>query len=105
MKRQIIVKITRSCITAFLCCFMWLIFGPAEIFFANRIEFQFVYHEFGAYMSVIALGITVVATMIGTLLPDKLHRIYISCLSGIAIAGYIQGTGGRFIFLVTKYEI
>lgn len=75
---------------SFLFCFMLFIFGPAEIFFANVVEFQFVYGEFGGYLTVLALGVSVLMTVIGMLLPDKIKRIYLSLILGISVAGYLQ---------------
>ena len=90
MRKQILNKAGRACLIGFLFCFMLLIFGPAEIYFANVSEFQFIYQEFGMYMVLMAVGITLLAAIIGMLLPDRLYRIYISIIFGMSIAGYIQ---------------
>lgn len=74
----------------FLLCFMILIFGPAEIFFSNVTEFEFVYGEFAGFMAIAAAIAAVVLTLIGVVLTDKLKRIYLSVILGISLAGYIQ---------------
>lgn len=79
-----------SFIVSFLLGFMLLIFGPAEIFFANVSEFEFLYGEFAGYMALIFLGILIVLTIVLTLLPEKIHRIVLSVLFAISVAGYLQ---------------
>ena len=39
-------------INVFLLTFMLLIFGPAEIYFANVSQFEFIYTEFAGYLAV-----------------------------------------------------
>lgn len=83
-------KAMLSFIVSFLLGFMLLIFGPAEIFFANVSEFEFLYGEFAGYMALIFLGILIVFTIVLTLLPEKIHRIMLSVLFAISVAGYLQ---------------
>lgn len=85
-----IKKAVLSLIVSFLLGFMLLIFGPAEIFFANVSEFEFLYGEFAGYMALIFLGILIVLTMVLALLPEKIHRIVLSVLFAISVAGYLQ---------------
>lgn len=83
-------KILRAALPSFLFFFMWLCFGPAEIFFSNVSEFDFVYGEFGFYM----IGATVVATVLLAillgLLPDRISKFLQSVLLGVSLAGYVQ---------------
>lgn len=83
-------KAVLSLIVSFLLGFMLLIFGPAEIFFANVSEFEFLYGEFAGYMALIFLGMLIVLTIVLTLLPEKIHRIVLSVLFAISVAGYLQ---------------
>lgn len=83
-------KAVLSLIVSFLLGFMLLIFGPAEIFFANVSEFEFLYGEFAGYMALIFLGILIVLTMVLALLPEKIHSIVLSVLFAISVAGYLQ---------------
>ncbi len=85
-----IKKAVLSLIVSFLLGFMLLIFGPAEIFFANVSEFEFLYGEFAGYMALIFLGILIVLTMVLALLPEKIHSIVLSVLFVISVAGYLQ---------------
>lgn len=83
-------KAVLSLIVSFLLGFMLLLFGPAEIFFANVSEFEFLYGEFAGYMALLFLGILIVLTMVLTLLPEKIHSIVLSVLFGLSVAGYLQ---------------
>ncbi len=74
----------------FLLLFMLLIFGPAEIFFANASEFEFVYGEFAVLLALLALGIAVILTVLEAFLPEKWRNILISLIFGLSLAGYIQ---------------
>lgn len=83
-------KFGLSFLNIFLLAFMLLIFGPAEIFFANVTEFEFVYGEFAGYLAAAAV---VAALAVGTVLvflPDKLYRLAMSVVFGISLAGYLQ---------------
>lgn len=83
-------KAVLSLIVSFLLGFMLLLFGPAEIFFANVSEFEFLYGEFAGYMALLFMGILIVLTMVLTLLPEKIHSIVLSVLFGLSVAGYLQ---------------
>lgn len=90
MKKEIIKKIGITFLVSFLFSFMLLIFGPSEIYFANKTEFNFIYVNFAGYMSVLAVAAAFILTLILAFLPDKLHRVLLSVIFGISIAGYIQ---------------
>lgn len=77
-------------ITFFLPLFMLFLFGPAEIFFANVGDFDFVYGEFVWLMGLIAFGGALVAGIIVALVPKAIRKILMSLAFGISIAGYIQ---------------
>lgn len=83
-------KLLLSFLVSFLLGFMLLIFGPAEIFFGNVTEFQFLYGEFVGYMVIIFVIALLLMTALLTILPDKLHKIAVSIVFGIALAGYLQ---------------
>ena len=76
--------------TSFLLGFMILIFGPAEIFFANITEFEFLYGEFAGYMAILFLVSVLLLTAVLTIMPEKIHRIVLSVIFGISLAGYLQ---------------
>lgn len=76
--------------TSFLLGFMILIFGPAEIFFANITEFEFLYGEFAGYMAILFLVSVLLLTAVLTIIPEKIHRIVLSVIFGISLAGYLQ---------------
>ncbi len=79
-----------SFLNVFLLAFMLLIFGPAEIFFANATEFEFVYGEFAGYLAAAAAGVSLVVSGILVFLPDKLYRLAMSVVFGFSLAGYLQ---------------
>lgn len=79
-----------SFLNVFLLAFMLLIFGPAEIFFANATEFEFVYGEFAGYLALAAAGVSLVVSGVLVLLPDKLYRLAMSVVFGLSLAGYLQ---------------
>lgn len=90
MKLQILKKVGLTFEVAFLLTFMLLIFGPAEIFFANVSEFAFVYGEFGGRLALIACVTAVGLMLLLAFLPDKVHGFFLSVLFGVSIVGYLQ---------------
>ena len=90
MKKRGVVKLGISFIVAFLFHFMLLIFGPAEIYFANVTEFEFLYSEFAGVLTIGAVIATIVLTLLIFVLPDKASRVLCSLVFGIAVAGYCQ---------------
>ena len=83
-------KMFLSFIVSFLLAFMTLIFGPAEIFFANVTEFDFLYGEFAGNMALIFIGILFVCTVLLSILPQKVYSMVISTLFTVSIVGYLQ---------------
>ncbi len=83
-------KVLLSFIVSFLPVFMILVFGPAEIFFANVTEFDFLYGEFAGYMAVVFLILLMIFTGLLSWLPEKIYEIAVSVLFAIAAAGYLQ---------------
>lgn len=83
-------KVLLSFIVSFLPVFMILFFGPAEIFFANVTEFDFLYGEFAGYMAVVFLIFLMIFTVLLSWLPEKIYEIAVSVLFVIAAAGYLQ---------------
>ena len=83
-------KLLLNFMASFLLGFMILIFGPAEIFFANITEFEFLYGEFAGYMAILFLVSVLLLTAVLTILPEKIHRIVLSVIFGISLAGYLQ---------------
>lgn len=76
-------KLLLSFLVSFLLGFMLLIFGPAEIFFGNVTEFEFLYGEFAGYMAIIFVIALLLVTALLTILPDKLHKIMVSIVFGL----------------------
>lgn len=74
----------------FLLTFMLLIFGPAEIFFGNYTQFEFVYGEFAGCLAALAVFLALIGTGVFVFLHPKINRILLSITFGTAVAGYIQ---------------
>lgn len=74
----------------FLFTFMLMIFGPAEIYFANVAEFKFVYGEFVWILSGIAIISSIVVSLITIFLPSIARKIIWSVIWGLSISGYVQ---------------
>lgn len=83
-------KIIFHILCCFLPCFMILIFGPAEIFFANVTEFAFVYGDFAWHLAAVSVLLTAILVAVGLLLPKFIDKMYVSLILGIAVDGYIQ---------------
>lgn len=90
MKKTIVKKVALTFLVTFLFTFMLLIFGPSEIFFANVTEFDFVYQEFAGYMAAFAVIGALILTVVIAILPDRIHRVLLSLVFGISVAGYLQ---------------
>ncbi|MBE5877281.1 MAG: hypothetical protein E7290_10400, partial [Lachnospiraceae bacterium] len=90
MKKRGWKKLGISLVVAFLFHFMLLIFGPAEIYFANVTEFEFLYGEFAGRLAVGGVIATLILALVIFALPDKVSRVLASVVFGIALAGYIQ---------------
>lgn len=79
-----------SFLVCFLFTFMLMIFGPAEIFFANVAEFKFVYGEFVWILTGMAVISALIVGLVITFIPEKIRKILWSVIFGISVAGYAQ---------------
>lgn len=77
-------------LVCFLLAFMLLIFGPAEIFFANVAEFKFVYGEFAGRMALMAVVGSLIGAIIVACLPKVVRNVMLSIVFGVSVAGYAQ---------------
>ena len=89
MKKKLI-RAGSTFLVCFLFAFMWLIFGPSEIFFANVTDFAFVYGDFAGYLAVFAVAGAILLTLLIAFLPDKVHGLLLSIVFGVSLAGYFQ---------------
>lgn len=90
MKKGLLRKFLNAFLCIFLPAFMLLIFGPAEIFFANVTEFKFVYGDFAGYLALLAFGVSAVGALIVMLLPEKIEKIVLGIIFGLSVGGYAQ---------------
>ncbi len=90
MKKITKGKVLISLLVCFLPMFMALIFGPAEVFFANTYQFVFIYSNFGGYMAIAAVVCTLIMALILSILPEKLYHICLAVIFGGSLAAYVQ---------------
>ncbi len=90
MKQKKYKKAGAAFLVSFLFTFMLFIFGPAEIFFANESEFDFIYGDFAGYFAVAAVLGAFFMMLVLSFLPEILYRVLLSAIFGLSIAGYLQ---------------
>ena len=90
MKRELKKKAAETFLIVFLPAFMSLIFGPAEIFFSNISEFEFIYGDFAGYLVAAAFFAAVIVTAVLTICKGALYKIGISVIFAVSAAGYLQ---------------
>lgn len=73
-----------------LLAFMGFVFGPAELFFANVTEFDFLYQDFAWRFLGCMILVVAACTLLVMVLPSLLRKIFASVLFGGAVAGYCQ---------------
>ena len=88
--KQYVKKALFALLPVFLICFMIFMFGPAEIFFSNKTQFEFLFGEFMPRLIVTGVIITLVIAAVSGFLPDRVYSIVIAVLSAVCIGGYIQ---------------
>lgn len=74
----------------FLFTFMLFVFSPAETFFANAAELQFVYGSFAYYLILLAVVTAVIVGAIVAILPAKVHKVAIGLMFSLSVGSYIQ---------------
>lgn len=77
-------------LVVFNLIFTWVIFGPTEIFFANYIEFGFIYSDFGMKFIIAGVTLAIVSSAVISLLPKVIHKGVMAGLTGVSLASYIQ---------------
>ena len=70
--------------------FTFFFFGVLEIFAGNRDEFLFSFGDFGGYIALIALGVSIIAAALITLLPEKISNVVFGIVVWLTAMGYIQ---------------
>lgn len=83
-------KLPICLLVSILLGFMFLIFGPMEIFFGNVTEFEFVFGEFIGSLSLIFVVVVIALVIILLLLPEKAYLWGSSVLFTVSLAGYLQ---------------
>lgn len=90
MKKEWWGKFAGAFLSVFLLGFMVFIFGPAEIFFANANQFEFVYMDFAGYLAVAAFGIAAVLAVVFAFMPTIVYNILTGGFVGLSVAAYVQ---------------
>lgn len=89
-KEKYIAKLGRSVGVCFLFFFMLLIFSPAETYFANAAELQFIYGEFAFIFIIAAVGCAIVLGLLLSLLPEVFNKAALSFVFSISACCYVQ---------------
>lgn len=90
MSQRIKERLVPGVLAVFLFCFMVLIFGPAEIFFANVEEFDFLYQDFAGWLAALAVFCTAAGILLLLFLPERIYRVVLSLIFALSVIGYIQ---------------
>lgn len=85
-----IKKFLLALLVIFNLIFTWVIFGPTEIFFANYIEFGFIYSDFGVKFILAGVLLSFVGALIISLLPQTVYKGVMAIVAGVSLAAYIQ---------------
>ena len=88
--KERIKNIGMGFLICFLFAFMFFIFGPSEIYFANVADFKFVYGEFIWILSAVAVVSSAVVGVMTACFPEKIGKIILSVIFGLSVAGYVQ---------------
>ena len=83
-------KYALAFLVVFNFVFTWGIFGPTEIFFANHIEFGFIYSDFGVKFILAGIAASIVLAFVICLLPELIYKGMLAIVSGVSFASYIQ---------------
>ena len=90
ISNEILKKFGVGFLICFLFAFMLFIFGPAEIYFVNVVEFNFVYGEFVWILSAIAVAGSIGGGLVTAFAPAAARKIILSVIFGLSVAGYVQ---------------
>lgn len=83
-------KFAKKFMVCFLPWFMWMIFGPMEIYMGNINQYTFGYGDFIYIMTGIALVGTVLTTIIVSFLLRKKETLFKLLIFAFAVGSYIQ---------------
>ena len=95
MKKNKTNVLLSSIMVPFTVCFLLFIYAPLELLFGNQTEFNYNMYELLRFMLPMALGISLVLSIILLLLRKKApcaYNILLVLLAAVLISSYIQGT-------------
>lgn len=73
-----------------LCIFMFLIFGPVEVYYANFTDFDFTINDFLFYFISIAVACWLIGSIIISIFPEKINQLVNSIIFAVTVTAYIQ---------------
>ena len=79
--------------SAYILCFpivMFLLLGPAEIYYTNINEFNFSFINFGFIFIGIAIVLLAVGAIVLSILPKILYGLSVSLIFGFSLMSYVQ---------------
>lgn len=80
-----------AALCAFAVAFTFIIFGCYDLFFANSSVLPFVFRDIWLPLLLIGLCVFLVISVLVSLTRGKVYDFLISLISGIVLAGYLQG--------------
>lgn len=83
-------RLPYALLAGFNCSFMFFFFGILEMFAGNRDELLFSLKDFGGYISLIAIGTSVLITLLILLLPEKASSAVFGVAVWFTVMGYLQ---------------
>ena len=90
MKEKLGKRFVRCFVPLFSLAFMYCIFGPIEIFYANVDEYLFNLKTFSLILVPLAMLIPAIVALVIASMPDIISRIVCAIATGLTIASYIQ---------------
>lgn len=89
-KKQKLMRFATAFVVVFLLAFMLLMFGPAEIYFGNLNEFEFLFVHFFPWLTGLAVLISALVSLLLCFVPETVRRVVLSLVAGVSLAGYLQ---------------
>ena len=83
-------RLPRALLAGFCAGLTFFLFGILDIFAGNREELLFSFSDFGAYIILIALGVSLALAAVVAFLPDVPSNVAFGVIVWLCLMGYIQ---------------
>ncbi len=84
-------KILPSLLCGFAVGFTYIFFGAVDTFAGNRREFLFSFGDFGGYLALTAMAVSLLITLLLLIADGTLFRVLFGIFFWAALMGYVQG--------------